>query len=92
MQSYKNEDPDNNQLNKHLELMRRFEGIPPESIYLNTKEAAIFLRCTPKCLERRRVVGLPPSFKKQGSRVLYQLSELIASLEERSNTCREGGK
>lgn len=73
---------------EYLALVERLREHSPDLVHLNTTEAAIFLRCTNKCLERRRIAGLPPRFKKQGAKVLYQLSDLLASLEERNNTCK----
>ena len=53
--------------------------------WLTTKEAAWFLRASPRTLERWRVTGEGPKFHKAGrglrSRVLYRESELVAWLD-----------
>jgi hypothetical protein len=45
-------------------------------IYLNNEEAAAFLRLSPRTLEKQRVVGGGPPFKKFGRRVLYDRHDL----------------
>ncbi|WOF44948.1 helix-turn-helix domain-containing protein [Sphingopyxis indica] len=45
-------------------------------VYLNNKEAAAFLRLSPRTLEKQRVVGGGPPFKKFGRRVLYDQHDL----------------
>ncbi|PZU07419.1 helix-turn-helix domain-containing protein [Sphingomonas sp.] len=44
--------------------------------YLTNREAASFLRLSPRTLEKQRVVGGGPPFKKFGSRVLYDEADL----------------
>jgi hypothetical protein len=46
--------------------------------YFNTKEAAGFLRISPRTLEKKRVYGSGPRFRKLGSRVVYALPDLEA--------------
>ncbi len=46
--------------------------------YLNTREAAEYLRLRPSTLERWRSVGSGPAFRKLGGRVVYALEELDA--------------
>lgn len=45
-------------------------------VYLNNREAAAFLRLSPRTLEKQRVVGGGPRFKKFGRRVLYDTHDL----------------
>ncbi len=53
--------------------------------YLDTKEAAAFVRLSPRTLERMRVEGAGPKFLKAGrgirSRVLYREEDLRAWIE-----------
>lgn len=82
-------DNDNSSLAAHLELVKQLSEQPsPASILLTTEEASILLRCTAKMLEERRYRGLPPVFQKNGSKVLYKYSDLLDSLDEKTNTCR----
>ena len=46
--------------------------------YLNNDEAATFLRLSPRTLEKQRVIGGGPRFRKFGRRVLYALEDLEA--------------
>ncbi len=52
--------------------------------YLTNTEAAAFLRLSPRTLEKQRVIGGGPRFRKFGRRVLYALSDLEAWADERS--------
>jgi hypothetical protein len=44
--------------------------------YLTNEEAAAFLRLSPGTLEKQRVVGGGPRFRKFGRRVLYAVQDL----------------
>lgn len=44
--------------------------------YLTNEEAAAFLRLSPRTLEKQRVVGGGPRFRKFGRRVLYAVQDL----------------
>jgi Helix-turn-helix domain len=46
--------------------------------FLPTKEAAKFLDLSPRTLEKMRVQGRGPVFRKLGSRVVYAHGDLIA--------------
>jgi len=46
--------------------------------YLTTEEAAAFLRLSPRTLEKRRVIGGGPRFRKFGWRVVYAVHDLEA--------------
>ena len=52
--------------------------------YLTNDEAAAFLRLSPRTLEKQRVVGGGPRFRKFGRRVMYALSDLEAWADARS--------
>jgi len=56
-------------------------GAPPQAgpsnrLFLNNDEAAQFLNLSPRTLEKQRVIGGGPRFRKFGRRVLYALSDL----------------
>ena len=46
------------------------------SRYLTNNEAATFLRLSPRTLEKHRVIGGGPRFRKFGRRVLYAIDDL----------------
>jgi excisionase family DNA binding protein len=46
--------------------------------FLTTKEAAAWLRLTPNTLEKWRVQGGGPHYRKHGRYVLYDLEDLVA--------------
>ena len=54
------------------------------SPFLDTPQAAEFLKISPRTLEKQRVVGGGPRFRKFGRRVLYALTDLQAWADERS--------
>ena len=54
------------------------------SPFLDTVQAAEFLKISPRTLEKQRVVGGGPRFRKFGRRVLYALTDLQAWADERS--------
>lgn len=47
---------------------------PPR--YLTNDEAAGYLRLSPRTLEKQRVIGGGPRFRKFGRRVMYAISDL----------------
>jgi hypothetical protein len=49
---------------------------PVNRLFLNNDEAAQFLNLSPRTLEKQRVTGGGPRFRKFGRRVLYALSDL----------------
>lgn len=55
---------------------------PSESVaekpFLNTREAAAWLRLTKNTLEKMRVYGNGPLYRKHGRYVRYHLDDLIA--------------
>jgi hypothetical protein len=46
------------------------------SSHVNTVKAAEFLELSPRTLEKWRVIGGGPRFRKHGRRVVYRLEEL----------------
>ncbi len=52
--------------------------------YLTNDEAANFLRLSPRTLEKQRVIGGGPRFRKFGRRVMYALADLEAWADARS--------
>ncbi len=51
-------------------------AVPPNRLFLNNDEAAQFLNLSPRTLEKQRVIGGGPRFRKFGRRVLYAVSDL----------------
>ncbi|WP_398498820.1 helix-turn-helix transcriptional regulator [Variovorax sp.] len=52
--------------------------------FLTTDESAAFLRLSPRTLEKLRVLGGGPRFRKLGARVVYALDDLCAWTDERT--------
>jgi len=52
--------------------------------YLTNDEAAAFLRLSPRTLEKQRVLGGGPRFRKFGRRVMYAVTDLEAWADARS--------
>ena len=52
--------------------------------YLTTDEAAVFLRLSPRTLEKQRVIGGGPRFRKFGRRVMYAVADLETWADARS--------
>jgi hypothetical protein len=52
--------------------------------YLSNDEAAGYLRLSPRTLEKFRVIGGGPRFRKFGRRVLYGFSDLERWANERA--------
>lgn len=55
---------------------------PPR--YLTNDEAAVYLRLSPRTLEKQRVIGGGPRFRKFGRRVMYAVIDLDAWADQRS--------
>lgn len=53
------------------------------SVFLSNAEAAQFLNLSPRTLEKQRVIGGGPPFRKFGRRVLYAVTDLQAWANER---------
>ena len=52
--------------------------------YLTNNEAAEFLRLSPRTLEKQRVIGGGPRFRKFGRRVMYAVADLETWADARS--------
>ena len=52
--------------------------------YLTNDEAAEYLRLSPRTLEKQRVLGGGPRFRKFGRRVMYAVADLDAWADQRS--------
>ncbi len=57
---------------------------PPERVFLNNDEAADILNLSPRTLEKQRVIGGGPRFRKFGRRVLYAVIDLETWANERT--------
>ncbi|MGR4870282.1 helix-turn-helix transcriptional regulator [Variovorax sp. LARHSF232] len=57
------------------------EGQPQ---FLTTEEAGRFLRLSPRTLEKQRVLGGGPRFRKFGARVVYAVQDLRAWADSRA--------
>lgn len=55
---------------------------PPR--YLTNDEAADYLRLSPRTLEKQRVIGGGPRFRKFGRRVMYAVADLDTWADSRS--------
>ncbi|HCI1651750.1 TPA: helix-turn-helix domain-containing protein [Pseudomonas aeruginosa] len=58
------------------------EAHPPR--YLTNDEAAEYLRLSPRTMEKQRVIGGGPKFRKFGRRVMYAVADLDAWADTRS--------
>ncbi|MDP3746651.1 MAG: helix-turn-helix domain-containing protein [Phenylobacterium sp.] len=56
----------------------------PARRYLSNDEAAEYLKLSPRTLEKQRVIGGGPKFRKFGRRVVYALADLEAWAEARA--------
>ena len=56
----------------------------PPARYLTNNEAAEFLRLSPRTLEKQRVIGGGPRFRKFGRRVMYAVIDLEIWADARS--------
>ncbi|MCR4142915.1 helix-turn-helix domain-containing protein [Alcaligenes faecalis] len=52
--------------------------------YLTNEEAADYLRLSPRTLEKMRVIGGGPRFRKFGRRVMYAIADLDAWADRRA--------
>jgi len=61
-------------------------GLPPR--YLRTAEAARFLGLSPRTLEKHRIYGTGPAYRKIGARVVYSVADLNAWADRGTRTSR----
>lgn len=57
---------------------------PQPQRYLTNDEAADYLRLSPRTLEKQRVIGGGPKFRKFGRRVMYAVADLDTWADQRS--------
>lgn len=57
---------------------------PANPEFLTTDEAGAFLRLSPRTLEKQRVLGGGPRFRKFGARVVYAVEDLRAWADSRA--------
>lgn len=57
---------------------------PRDIPYLTNDEAAEFLKLSPRTLEKKRVIGGGPRFRKFGRRVVYAIADLEIWSAERT--------
>jgi hypothetical protein len=58
--------------------------VAPPLRYMTNDEAAAYLRLSPRTLEKQRVLGGGPRFRKFGRRVMYAVADLDAWADQRS--------
>ncbi len=58
----------------------------PTPDFLSNGQAATYLKLSPRTLEKLRVIGGGPVFRKFGRRVIYALSDLNNWADERTCT------
>lgn len=57
--------------------MTKMEDKQPDKPFLNTAEAAAWLRLTKNTLEKMRVQGRGPTYRKHGRYVRYHIEDLM---------------
>jgi len=57
---------------------------PERQLFLNNEEAARFLSLSPRTLEKHRVIGDGPRFRKLGRRIVYAVGDLEAWADARA--------
>ena len=57
-------------------LAQQAAAVPASPEFLTNDEAAAFLRLSPRTLEKQRVLGGGPRFRKFGARVVYAMDDL----------------
>jgi hypothetical protein len=68
----------------YTDIQLRESMVTPERVFLNNDEAAQFLNLSPRTLEKQRVIGGGPRFRKFGRRVLYAVIDLESWANERT--------
>jgi hypothetical protein len=67
----------------HPTPLQRANTTQPQR-YLTNDEAAEYLRLSPRTLEKQRVIGGGPRFRKFGRRVMYAVADLDTWADQRS--------
>jgi hypothetical protein len=65
-------------------------AVQQSSRYLTNDETALFLRLSPRTLEKLRKIGGGPRYRKFGRRVLYAIDDLEAWANARSYEMTDG--
>jgi hypothetical protein len=68
-------------------MKRNSNPIPIPGKFLDNREAAEFLRLSPRTLDRHRLTGEGPRYRKFGRRVVYAIDDLEAWANERIFEC-----
>ena len=63
------------------------ERAPIPERYLDNQQAAHYLKLSPRTLDRQRLTGEGPRFRKFGRRVVYAIDDLEAWANERIFEC-----
>ncbi|HCP53558.1 MAG: DNA-binding protein [Pseudomonadaceae bacterium] len=67
----------------HVKHLQPAATVQPQR-YLTNDEAAEYLRLSPRTLEKQRVIGGGPRFRKFGRRVMYAVADLDCWADQRS--------
>ena len=67
----------------HPKSLQATVTVQPQG-YLTNDEAAEYLRLSPRTLEKQRVIGGGPRFRKFGRRVMYAVADLDSWADQRS--------
>lgn len=62
----------------------------PTPAFLTTVEAAELVRLSPRTLEKHRILGTGPAFKKVCGRVIYAAADVLAWVEAGTRTRTSG--
>jgi predicted DNA-binding transcriptional regulator AlpA len=68
-------------------MKRDTNPIPIPGKFLDNREAAEYLRLSPRTLDRHRLTGEGPRYRKFGRRVVYAIDDLEAWANERVFEC-----
>lgn len=68
----------------HSPQARATPDVADSPAFLTTEEAGAFLRLSPRTLEKQRVLGGGPRFRKFGARVVYAATDLRAWADSRA--------
>jgi len=65
--------------------------LPIPERFLDNEQAAHYLKLSPRTLDRQRLTGEGPRFRKFGRRVIYAIEDLEAWANERICGCARPG-
>ncbi len=72
------------------EQSKRANNGKTESPFLNTRQAGDYVKLSPRTLEKKRVTGDGPRFRKHGRYVFYHIDALDAWSREREQASTSG--